>query len=125
MSNALDLTITFDVTGGGFDGLPFCAARVVIGPEFARRIRQLAGEVRRLDVYKVQLFDYRAIPLEENDEGELVESEARTDADCLNVTSDGFFWSGYVKHTDERWETANLSLSELDREPGEHNLRSE
>jgi len=44
------------------------------------------------------------------------------ECNTLNVTDDDFFWSGYYKHTDVRWETDTVRLAVLD-EPDIHDVR--
>ena len=109
-------TLDLEVYGGPDDR--FDIARVVLGPDIVERIRTLSAEVRRLDVYKVQLFDYGVQPYEEGLEqgDDPTPSEQRLDCVCLNVTGDDFFWSGYVKHCDERWETESTSVASLEQE---------
>jgi hypothetical protein len=34
----------------------------------------------------------------------------------LNVTPVDYFWSGYVKHTNARWETDTIPLEDIDSE---------
>lgn len=113
------LTITCAVHGGGFDGLGanVSGARIDLGPERIKRIKRLSEEVNRLGVYKIVEFDYRVTLLSEDEAGEEFEGEGddevRTECDCMNVTDYGVFWSGYIKHTDDKWETEAIALSLL------------
>ena len=93
------------------------------------RIKALSAAVRALKVYKVSEFDndcdfmtadWDAEP--DNGKVALKEFEGRMECNTLNVTDDDFFWSGYYKHSDIRWETDTVRLAVLD-EPGTHDER--
>jgi hypothetical protein len=93
------------------------------------RIKTLSAAVRDLKVYKVSEFnhacdfmaaDWDAEP--NNGKVALKEFEGRMECNTLNVTDDDFFWSGYYKHTDIRWETDTVRLAVLD-EPDTHDER--
>ena len=93
------------------------------------RIKTLSAAVRDLKVYKVSEFnhgcdfmtaDWEAEP--DNGKVRLKEFEGRMECNTLNVTDDDFFWSGYYKHTDVRWETDTVRLAVLD-EPDIHDER--
>lgn len=93
------------------------------------RIKRLSAAVRDLKVYKVSEFnhgcefmaaDWDAEP--DNGKVALKEFEGRMECNTLNVTDSDFFWSGYYKHTDVRWETDTVLLVVLD-EPGIHDER--
>jgi hypothetical protein len=121
------LTVTMSVFGNGDDHAQFDYARVDIPVDLARRIKHLAAEVKHLDVYKIQLFDFRVQPLTgepEDDWESLVESTARIDTVCLNVTSSKFFWSGSYKHQDAGWKTTSVPLTKLDEGPAVFDLRN-
>ncbi|HEY3309731.1 MAG TPA: hypothetical protein VGJ93_14860 [Desulfuromonadaceae bacterium] len=90
------------------------------------RIKALSAAVRELKVYKVSEFncgcdfmtaDWDAEP--DNGKVRLKEFEGRMECNTLNVTDDDFFWSGYYKHTNVRWETDTVRLAVLD-EPDIH-----
>jgi hypothetical protein len=101
------------------------------------RIRQLAAAAKVLGVYKVSEFNgspdffLRDYDAEENDgpiayripEDEDEENTCRVECVTLNVTADDYYWSGYVKHTNIRWETDTISLSTP--ETNEPEMRSE
>jgi hypothetical protein len=109
--------------GSEFDHGPEVAV-VEITPTLDTRIRQLASAAKALGVYKVAEFDcspdfflrdyeseeddgpiaYR-LP-DDEDEGNICRVECVT----LNVTSDDYYWSGFVKHTNVRWETDTVPL---------------
>lgn len=118
------ITVVTDVHHGGtaFDGLPFDAMRVVLDSEFVVRIRELSKAVTELGVYKIVEFDYRPVPMKNDEDSDqactgepLIEAEdVRTECDCMNVTATDVFWSGYVKHTDMRWETTSIPIAMLD-----------
>lgn len=94
-------------------------AVVEITDTLASRIRQLALAAKALGVRKITEFEnspkffLRDDETEEED-GSIVyrepvdENEERTcQVECvmLNVTPQGYYWSGLVKHTSIRWET--------------------
>ena len=93
------------------------------------RIKALSAAVRDLKVYKVSEFDNDCDFMtadwdSEPDDGKvaLKEFEGRMECNTLNVTDDDFFWSGYYKHSDIRWETDTVRLAVLD-EPDTHDER--
>lgn len=93
------------------------------------RIKTLSAAVRDLKVYKVSEFDSDCDFMtadwdSEPDNGKvaLKEFEGRMECNTLNVTDDDFFWSGYYKHSDIRWETDTVRLAVLD-EPDTHDER--
>jgi len=93
------------------------------------RIKKLAVVVRQMKVYKICEFnsacDFMAANWDaEPDNGKvaLKEFEGRMECNTLNVTDDDFFWSGFYKHTDVRWETDTVRLAVLD-EPDIHDER--
>lgn len=86
------------------------------------RIKSLSTAVRDLNLYKVSEFNYACDFMTadwdtdpDNGKVPLNEFEGRTECNTLNVTDDNFFWSGLYKHTDVRWETASVPLTELDK----------
>jgi hypothetical protein len=109
--------------GSEFDHGPEVAV-VEITTTLDARIRQLAAAAKVLGVYKVSEFnsspdfflrDYDAVendgPIayrtpEDEEEGNTCRAECVT----LNVTADDYYWSGYVKHTNIRWETDTVPL---------------
>jgi len=85
------------------------------------RIRTLAATVRDPRVYKVVEFNYAGEFMTadwdaEPDNGKvaLKEFEGGMECNTLNVTDSNFFWSGFYKHTDVRWETDSVPLTALD-----------
>ena len=93
------------------------------------RIKKLAVVVRQMEVFKISEFnyacDFMAADWESDpDHGKvaLKEFEGRMECNTLNVTDNDFFWSGYYKLTDVRWETDTVPLTILD-EPGVHDER--
>lgn len=93
------------------------------------RIKKLAVVVRQMKAYKISEFnhacdfmvaDWDAEP--DNGKVALKGFEGRMECNTLNVTDSDFFWSGYYKHTDVRWETDTVLLVVLD-EPGIHDER--
>lgn len=104
-------------------------AIVDLDATFIERIKKLAVVVRQMKVYKICEFnnacdfmaaDWDAEP--DNGKVRLKEFEGRMECNTLNVTDDDFFWSGYYKHTDVRWETDTVRLAVLD-EPDMHDER--
>lgn len=106
-----------------FDHGPEVAV-VEITPVLDARIRQLTTAAKGLGVYKITEFnwspdfflrDYAA----EDDGGPIAFREpededesyaCRVECVTLNVTPDDYYWSGYVKHTNIRWETESIPL---------------
>jgi len=93
------------------------------------RIKTLSAAVREMKVYKVSEFDndceFKTADWDtkpDNGKVALKEFEGRMECITLNVTDDDFFWSGYYKHTDIRWETDTVRLAVLD-EPDIHDER--
>ncbi|MDA8430559.1 MAG: hypothetical protein M0T70_15000 [Geobacteraceae bacterium] len=74
-----------------------------------------------LACYGVERFAF-AHDMGFNGKVRLKEFEGRMECNTLNVTDDDFFWSGYYKHTDIRWETDTVRLAVLD-EPDIHDER--
>lgn len=108
-----DLTLDLEVYGSEI--WEFGIARVVLPPAMQQRIKALAEAVLTLNVYKVVEFDDCVDPLNEGTEQDdpPEPADVRLDCVCLNVTRDGFFWSGYLKHSDNIWETENTHISVL------------
>ena len=86
------------------------------------RINKLALGAKLLDVYKVTEFnaicdflveDYDCVAPAGN-KTPTKPFESRMECCTLNVTSNSFYWSGYYKFSNIRWETTSISLSELD-----------
>ena len=85
------------------------------------RIKKLAVVVRQMRAYKISEFnhtcDFMAADWDvEPDNGKVAmkEFEGRMECSTLNVTDSDFFWSGYYKHTDVRWETDTVLIKSLD-----------
>lgn len=94
-------------------------------------IKQLAEAVKSLRVYKITEFynicdftvtDWEADP--DNGKIPMKEFEGATELVTLNVTDDGFYWTGLYKHTDVRWSTETVPLTALD-EADDYDLRKE
>lgn len=116
--------------GSEFDHGPEIAV-VEITPALDARIRQLATAAKALGVYKITEFDcspdffLRDYDAEEDDgpiafrepEDEEEGYTCRVECVTLNVTSNDYFWSGYVKHTSIRWETDSIPLETVETEP--------
>lgn len=93
-------------TDSDYDEIPE-AVTFEIDVATAREIARLAIWVKTNQVYKIEKFDararyYRYDPASNSDQaiaaGE--ENDVRTDADCLNVSENDFWFSAYIKHTD-------------------------
>lgn len=85
------------------------------------RIKKLALVVRQMKAYKISEFnhtcDFRTADWDaEPDNGKVAmkDFEGRMECSTLNVTDSDFFWSGYYKHTDVRWETDTVLIKSLD-----------
>jgi len=101
------------------------AAIIDIDNKLQSRIQQLASAAKILDVYSVREFNgYPEFFMRDHDnEGETIiprppkdgneEMACRVECVTLNVTSSDFYWSGYVKHTDIRFETETVNLNDL------------
>lgn len=96
-------------------------AVVHLGAQAISRIKELAAAVQSLGIYKVVDFHYACVLKQADyDQGlndgkePLKEDSKGSDCDRLNVTESCFFWSGYYKHTDARWETNSVPLAFLD-----------
>lgn len=88
------------------------------------RTKKLAVVVKQMKAYKISEFnhacDFRTADWDaEPDNGKVAmkEFEGRMECSTLNVTDSDFFWSGYYKHTDVRWETDTVLIKSLE-EPG-------
>lgn len=85
------------------------------------RIRKLSKAVRNLGVSRVSEFNYACVFMcadydQEWDSGKvpLKEYQKGTECNFLNVTDTGFYWSGLYRHTDVRWSTETVMLTDLD-----------
>jgi hypothetical protein len=96
---------------------PLDAAEAEITEEKASTIKTLAGACKFHDIYKCTKFDYSldyfSVDWESEDEG-FKEYDGRVECVTLNVTTTDFFWSGYYKHTNIRWETDSIPVKSLD-----------
>ena len=96
-------------------------AEFTIAKEDAEFILKLAKTVKDLDCYKIVKFDYRTgwlqfdpEELDENDTAAVeAESDIRMEAGCLEVTDKYFWFSAYVKHTNDKVSSEQIMLSEL------------
>ncbi len=109
--------------GSEFDHGPEVAV-VEITSTIDARIRQLAAAAKVLGAYKVSEFNgspdffLRDYDVEEDDgpiayrtpEDEDEGNACRVECVTLNVTADDYYWSGYIKHTNIRWETDTVPL---------------
>jgi hypothetical protein len=113
--------------GSEFDHGPEVAV-VEITSTLGARIRQLAAAAKVLGVYKVSEFNgspdffLRDYDAEEEDgpiayrtpEDEDEENACRVECVTLNVTANDYYWSGYVKHANVRWETETVPLAPVE-----------
>jgi hypothetical protein len=113
--------------GSEFDHGPEVAV-VEITSTLEARIRQLAAAAKVLGVYKVSEFNgsldffLRDYDAEEEDgpiayrtpEDEDEENACRVECVTLNVTANDYYWSGYVKHANVRWETETVPLAPVE-----------
>lgn len=94
-------------------------AKVELTPEKIAEFRKLAEEVKRLDVYKVQKFDYSCEFFTEVDDGslgadeKLVPWDNRMDCESVSIKENAILWSGYYKHSGVAWETSLVTLDDL------------
>ena len=95
-------------------------AQFVIAEDDAKEIIRLAKLVQENELYKVEKFDYRVsyyitdpdvLADEESTEGD--DTLQRTDADCLCVSSDQFWFSALEKHGSVEFNTDHLEIHEL------------
>lgn len=97
---------------------------VEIDPELAALIRRLAAEARRLDVYRIELFDYSAEWYEKDwdREGEeeddlctALGEECLSGLDCptLSVSKDDFWWEVHLKGSSTSVISDSILISEL------------
>lgn len=95
-------------------------AVIELSADMMARIRKLSEAVRTLGVYRVSEFDYFCVFMNadydqwESGKVPLKEYQGRTECNLLNVTDSGFYWSGLYRHTDIRWSTDTVYLSDLD-----------
>jgi len=85
-------------------------ALIEMDDEFIARIFELQNALQSVKATYIKEFDYR--PDYRNEDG----TECMDfNADCvmLTVSSDDFYWTGYIKHTSDRWETDTLSTQLL------------
>lgn len=81
--------------------------------EQIQELLKLSEVVKKHDLYRVTIFDSRLDYMVDTDEDTLEPWEGRVEAVTLNVTSTDFYWSGYYKHTNIRWETTSVGLAEI------------
>lgn len=95
-------------------------AVIELSADMIARIRKLSEAVRTLGVYRVSEFDYSCVFMNtdydrwESGKVPLKEYQGRTECNLLNITDSGFYWSGLYRHTDIRWSTDTVYLSDLD-----------
>ena len=94
------------------------AATVELTKEQLLNVATLSELVKKNYLYRVSVFEN---PLDyfvdswDNETGQdcLTPWEGRVEAVTLNVTTNNFYWSGYYKHTNIRWETTSVSISDI------------
>jgi len=93
------------------------AVEVELSPCDIMQINHLSKVCTEHGIYKVSLFhnplDLLCVDWESEDEG-FKEYDGRVECVTLNVTTTDFFWSGYYKHTNIRWETDSIPVKSLD-----------
>lgn len=106
-------------------------AVIEISAGMRARIRKLSKAVRRLGVSRVSEFNYACVLMcadydQEWDSGKVPLKDYLKGTECnfLNVTDTGFYWSGLYRHTDVRWSTDTVHLTDLD-DPGDYDEREE
>jgi len=93
-----------------YDELP-TKARFVLSEADANEIIRLSALVAANGLHIVEKFDYRTSWLEGDDPDAF--TEARSDADALNVSENEFWFSGYLKHTNVEVLSERQRISEL------------
>lgn len=86
------------------------------------RIMRFAQIVKEQDVYCLQEFDYSLsfFSWADYDEEELAPFDGRMECCSLHICSDRFYWTGYYKHSDVRWETDAITIKDaLDKLHGD------
>jgi len=100
-------------------------AVVEIDDHLRSRVWQLASAVKSLNVYAIREFNgYPEFFMQDHEHEESViprppedgfeEMACRVECVTLNVTDSDFYWTGYVKHTDVRFETDSIPLEEIE-----------
>ena len=96
-------------------------ATIDLDAALIERIKKLGVVVRQMKAYKISEFnsacDFRSADWDaepNNAKIALKKFEERIECSTLNVTDSDFFWSGYYKHTDVRWETDTVLIKSLD-----------
>jgi hypothetical protein len=115
--------------GEGIDDHNFFRADV--DQEMWKRILLLQGLAKEHGLVSLRFWDYSAdifdkrpllsVPhfvtpeLRADEDMELVEDPEMQRKDCMTlcVSDDDFFWRGIVKHTDVRWETDSIMISDI------------
>lgn len=112
-----------------FEGNTADYAIVTLDEKSIARIKELAAAVISLNIYKAVEFDCPCSLMEvdydassDNGKEKLKEPNIGSDCETLDVTATDFFWSGYYKNIDAKWETKQLPLSVLE-EPGDIDQR--
>ena len=85
-------------------------ARFVLSEADAHEILRLSALVAANELHVVKKFDYRTSWLEGDSDAF---TEARSDADTINVSASEFWYSAYLKHTSTSVLTERQSISEL------------
>lgn len=96
--------------------VPPQTAIFTIDEETAKAIINFSQLVKDNGLHKVEKFEYLATYFNEDPEyadDKDADNEVRTDCDCLNVSSDEFWFSAYAKHTSIGYVTDHQSISEL------------
>jgi hypothetical protein len=93
-------------------------AVISLGKKAAERILQLHQATHELNVAAISEYDYTPdfkVNQGAEDELDLVEwTEGSEDAMMLNVNKTGFYWSGYLKHTEgTELETTEIDVEEM------------
>lgn len=106
-------------------------AVIELTADMRARIRKLSKAVRRLGVSRVSEFNYACVLMcadydQEWDSGKVPLKDYLKGTECnfLNVTDTGFYWSGLYRHTDVRWSTDTVLITDLG-DPGDYDEREE
>ncbi len=92
-------------------------AECVVTPGLATQIKKLAAACKDLGVWRIEQFNYN---LEYH-----WSKETSTECTFLCVCENRFYWRGYYKNSDIRFETEPIDMALLDSPETIHELRQE
>lgn len=102
----------------------FCEIEIPDLEEFRQAVIKRAAAVKDLKAYKISIWDGVDRFYEEDSDVDDTEGNTgdaykecddfRVECTTLNVYTDSICWSGRIKHTEIRWETAEIDLALLE-----------